>query len=105
MTSCIVTTVEGVGTLLAEEMKKRIMVLDGAMGTMIQTYKFEEEDFRGKYMLNVCPHMHVCACMCVCECVHVLHVHMCLHACTYVCIHACICPCDMNPMALCRGGV
>ena len=29
-------------------MKKRIMILDGAMGTMIQTYKFEEEDFRGK---------------------------------------------------------
>ena len=29
-------------------MKKCIMVLDGAMGTMIQTYKFEEEDFRGK---------------------------------------------------------
>jgi len=39
--------VEGVGTLLAEEMKKRIMVLDGAMGTMIQMHKFEEEDFRG----------------------------------------------------------
>ena len=39
------------GTLLAEEMKKRIMILDGAMGTMIQTYKFGEEDFRGE--LNV----------------------------------------------------
>jgi len=49
-------TIEGVGTILAEEMKKRVMVLDGAMGTMIQTYKFEEEDFRGNAL---------CVCMCV----------------------------------------
>jgi len=32
---------------LKEEALKRILVLDGAMGTMIQRYKFEEEDFRG----------------------------------------------------------
>jgi len=31
-----------------EEIKKRILVLDGAMGTMLQRYKFEEEDFRGE---------------------------------------------------------
>ena len=29
-------------------LKDRIMVLDGAMGTMLQNYAFEEEDFRGK---------------------------------------------------------
>ena len=29
------------------ELNSRILVLDGAMGTMIQTYKLEEEDFRG----------------------------------------------------------
>lgn len=29
-------------------LSKRILVLDGAMGTMIQQYKLEEEDFRGK---------------------------------------------------------
>ncbi|MBF6652097.1 5-methyltetrahydrofolate--homocysteine methyltransferase [Flavobacterium columnare] len=29
------------------EIKNRILVLDGAMGTMLQRYKFEEEDFRG----------------------------------------------------------
>jgi len=28
-------------------LEKRILVLDGAMGTMIQRHKFEEEDFRG----------------------------------------------------------
>ena len=28
--------------------KQRIMVLDGAMGTMIQAYKFEEQDFRAE---------------------------------------------------------
>ena len=30
------------------ELKKRILVLDGAMGTMLQRYKFQEEDFRGE---------------------------------------------------------
>lgn len=34
-------------TMIEEELKKRILVLDGAMGTMIQRYKLEEEDFRG----------------------------------------------------------
>jgi len=29
-------------------LKGRILVLDGAMGTMLQRYKFTEEDFRGK---------------------------------------------------------
>ena len=32
---------------LYELSKERILVLDGAMGTMIQNLKFEEEDFRG----------------------------------------------------------
>ncbi|WP_301402736.1 homocysteine S-methyltransferase family protein [Polaribacter huanghezhanensis] len=31
-----------------EELQKRILVLDGAMGTMLQAYKFSEEDFRGE---------------------------------------------------------
>jgi len=30
-----------------KEVEKRILVLDGAMGTMLQAYKFTEEDFRG----------------------------------------------------------
>ena len=30
-----------------EAIKEKILVLDGAMGTMIQSYKFEEEDYRG----------------------------------------------------------
>lgn len=30
------------------EIEKRILVLDGAMGTMLQAYKFTEEDFRGE---------------------------------------------------------
>ncbi len=29
-------------------LNERILVLDGAMGTMLQRYKFEEEDFRGE---------------------------------------------------------
>lgn len=33
---------------IQEEIKKRILVLDGAMGTMLQAYKFSEEDYRGE---------------------------------------------------------
>ena len=29
-------------------LKQRIMILDGAMGTMIQKHQLEEEDFRGE---------------------------------------------------------
>ena len=32
---------------LHQQLAKRIMVLDGGMGTMIQSYKLEEDDFRG----------------------------------------------------------
>ncbi|MDG1039293.1 MAG: homocysteine S-methyltransferase family protein [Polaribacter sp.] len=31
-----------------QEIQKRILVLDGAMGTMLQEYKFSEDDFRGE---------------------------------------------------------
>ena len=37
---------------LYDSINKRILVLDGAMGTMIQTYKLEEEDFRGERFKN-----------------------------------------------------
>jgi len=33
---------------VTEEIQKRILVLDGAMGTMLQRYNFSEEDFRGQ---------------------------------------------------------
>ena len=33
---------------IQEELKKRILILDGAMGTMLQRYKFTEKDFRGE---------------------------------------------------------
>lgn len=33
---------------ITEVLKERILVLDGAMGTMLQAYKFTEEDFRGE---------------------------------------------------------
>ncbi|WP_299465010.1 methionine synthase [uncultured Microscilla sp.] len=34
--------------MIEQLLKKRIFVLDGAMGTMIQRYKFTEEDYRGE---------------------------------------------------------
>ncbi len=37
---------------LYNEIEKRILVLDGAMGTMIQQYKLTEEDFRGDRFAN-----------------------------------------------------
>jgi len=33
---------------LEELLSQKILILDGAMGTMLQEYKFSEEDFRGK---------------------------------------------------------
>ena len=33
---------------IEKALEKRILVLDGAMGTMLQRYKFSEEDFRGE---------------------------------------------------------
>jgi 5-methyltetrahydrofolate--homocysteine methyltransferase len=35
-------------SLISEILKERIMVLDGAMGTMIQRYKLEDHDYRGE---------------------------------------------------------
>ncbi len=37
---------------IQQELKKRVLVLDGAMGTMIQRYKLEEADFRGERFKN-----------------------------------------------------
>ncbi|MEI8136952.1 MAG: methionine synthase, partial [Bacteroidota bacterium] len=33
---------------IQQELEKRVLVIDGAMGSMIQQYKLEEKDFRGK---------------------------------------------------------
>jgi 5-methyltetrahydrofolate--homocysteine methyltransferase len=38
---------------IKEEVKKRILVLDGAMGTMIQSYKLTEQDYRGKEFSDI----------------------------------------------------
>ncbi len=37
---------------IEQELKKRILIIDGAMGTMIQRYHLEEEDFRGERFRN-----------------------------------------------------
>ncbi|GMO53961.1 MAG: methionine synthase [Termitinemataceae bacterium] len=37
---------------IEDESKKRILVLDGAMGTMIQKYNLKEEDYRGCEFVN-----------------------------------------------------
>ena len=37
---------------IIERSKEKILVLDGAMGTMIQKYKLEEEDYRGERFKN-----------------------------------------------------
>ena len=37
---------------IEHELNKRILVLDGAMGTMLQEYKFSEEDFRNERFKN-----------------------------------------------------
>ena len=35
-----------IGWEIKDMLKERIMVIDGAMGTMVQKHKLEEEDFR-----------------------------------------------------------
>ncbi len=37
---------------IRKELKKRVLVLDGAMGTMIQRYNLEEKDYRGERFKN-----------------------------------------------------
>ena len=37
---------------IRDVIKSKILVLDGAMGSLIQTYKLEEEDFRGERFKN-----------------------------------------------------
>ncbi|MDH3693843.1 MAG: methionine synthase, partial [Gammaproteobacteria bacterium] len=39
-------------TALHKTLSERIVVMDGAMGTMIQALKFSEEDFRGQRFIN-----------------------------------------------------
>lgn len=39
-------------TDIREIIKQRILVLDGAIGTMIQQYQLEEDDFRGYRFRN-----------------------------------------------------
>ncbi|MCC6723664.1 MAG: homocysteine S-methyltransferase family protein [Saprospiraceae bacterium] len=39
-------------TSLQEAIKSRILILDGAMGTMIQRYKLQEADYRGERFAN-----------------------------------------------------
>ena len=46
------TTYEETIHLLNQEASKRILILDGAMGTMIQRYPLTEEDFRGEKFKN-----------------------------------------------------
>ncbi len=42
----------GINERLQNILKERILILDGAMGTMIQRYKLTEEDYRGKRFAN-----------------------------------------------------
>ncbi len=34
-------------TSLHDQLRQRILILDGAMGTMIQSYKLSDKDYRG----------------------------------------------------------
>jgi 5-methyltetrahydrofolate--homocysteine methyltransferase len=38
----------GIFSRLSSILSERIMVIDGAMGTMIQTYRLNEDDYRGE---------------------------------------------------------
>ena len=55
---------------IEEQMLKRIMVIDGAMGTTIQQYKFSEADFRGA------PHLSAACGVCLCLVCILLHLFL-----------------------------
>ena len=38
--------------MIKDILRNRVLVLDGAMGTMIQKYSLSEEDFRGERFIN-----------------------------------------------------
>ena len=40
---------------IEQELEKRVLVIDGAMGTMIQRHKLQENDYRGERFKNF-PH-------------------------------------------------
>ena len=48
MLTNITNSTESAKSSIHQAIKERILVLDGAMGTMLQRNKFEEEDFRGE---------------------------------------------------------
>ncbi len=45
--SCLASDLWSSAAVYLDEVRDRILVLDGAMGTMIQQYRLREEDFRG----------------------------------------------------------
>ncbi|HQS38430.1 MAG TPA: homocysteine S-methyltransferase family protein, partial [Methylotenera sp.] len=46
------TILSPIETKLRELLKQRILILDGAMGTMIQQYKLTEADYRGERFVD-----------------------------------------------------
>ena len=42
---------------LGSLVRERILILDGAMGTMIQQYNLTEEDLRGERVSQISVHM------------------------------------------------
>ena len=44
----MINILQGLMHAIEQEIQRRILVLDGAMGTMIQQYKLSEEDYRGE---------------------------------------------------------
>ena len=42
---------------ITETLEQRIMILDGAMGTMVQQYKLQEDDYRGSLFASHPTHL------------------------------------------------
>ena len=45
---------------LTQLLQKRILIIDGAMGTMIQQHSLEESDFRGEQSPDLAYHSLLC---------------------------------------------
>ncbi|MCL2028022.1 MAG: methionine synthase [Bacteroidales bacterium] len=45
---------------ILSQLERRVLILDGAMGTMIQTYKLSEHDYRGERFTNIAADLKGC---------------------------------------------
>jgi len=82
-----------VRTYIEGEMQKRVMVIDGAMGTTIQEYKFSEADFRGEIYIQereadtIYIYIYIYMYIYICMYTYYIYIYMYTYMYIYIYIH------------------